>query len=187
MIWDEFNSDWEKLAVESELAMARLGLKLEAGDIQQQDNLGTVPSHRANEPSGPSEVVGQAKIRLHQKFFRQTILSAYRFKCCICDISVPQFLTACHIIPWARRDDLRANPHNGLCLCSLHHDAFDNGFLTVDREYRVHISKRMNQFLPNAVLEVTFHRYASHAIALPEKFGPDKAFLLFHNEQLFHD
>ncbi len=185
LIWDEFNSDWERLAVESELAMDRLGLQLE--ETLPHDHRVPSSSYPNKEPSGPSEAVRQAKVRLHQKFFRQTVLSAYGFKCCICGISVPQFLTAGHIIPWANRSDLRANPHNGLCLCSLHHDAFDNGFLTVDQKYHVRISKRMNGFLPNSLLEIAFYRCTGHAMTLPEKFRPDPTFLLFHSEQLFQD
>ena len=186
-IWDEFNSDWERLAVESEMAMNRLGLQPVPEQTKKHDQLRSPSSYTVKEPSGPSEVVRQAKIRLHQTFFRQRVLSAYGFKCCICGISVPQFLAAGHIIPWASRSDLRANPHNGLCLCSLHHDAFDNGFLTIDQEYHVRISKRMNRFLPNSLLEIAFYRCTGHAMTLPEKFWPDLTFLLFHSEQLFQD
>ena len=187
-IWEEFNSDWERLAVESELAMDRLGLQSESEQTQQQHSgIGPTSSYQAKQPSGPSEAVRQAKVRLHQKFFRQTVLSAYGFKCCICGISVPQFLTAGHIIPWASRSDLRASPHNGLCLCSLHHDAFDNGFLTVDQKYHVLISKRMNRFLPNPLLEVAFYQCTNQAMTLPDKFRPDPTFLLFHSEQIFLD
>ena len=186
-LWDEFNGDWERLATESELAMDRLGLPPDAVVSQHQENLKPILSYIAKQPSGPSETVRQAKVRLHQRFFRQTVLSAYGFKCCICDISVPQFLTAGHIIPWATRSDLRANPHNGLCLCSLHHDAFDTGFLTVDPKYHVRISKRMNRFLPNTLLEVAFYRFTDQAMTLPEKFQPDPTFLLFHSKELFLD
>ena len=91
-IWDEFNSDWERLAVESEMAMSRLGLQPEPDETKEHDHLTSTSSYTVKEPSGPSEVVRQAKIRLHQTFFRQTVPSAYGFKCCICGIlTLPRF------------------------------------------------------------------------------------------------
>ncbi|WHZ16260.1 MAG: hypothetical protein OJF52_003109 [Nitrospira sp.] len=71
-IWDEFNQDWEKLSIESELATERLQassvtMLLERDKVKKrsegyswklQDILG-----------GPSEKIREVRIRLHQRFF----------------------------------------------------------------------------------------------------------------------
>jgi putative restriction endonuclease len=91
----------------------------------------------------PSEQVREVKVRLHQKFFREAVLASYGSSCCVCSNPVPQLLTAGHIIPWANREDLRVNPINGLCLCSLHHDAFDCGLWTIEDSYEIRLSPEL--------------------------------------------
>lgn len=129
-IWDEFNQSWEKLSIESELATERLQASIqpmpsERDKAKRSNELNTLKFQDIL--AGPSEVARQVKVRLHQRFFREAVLASYGNSCCVCSNPVPQLLTAGHIIPWAKREDLRANPRNGLCLCCLHHDAFDCG------------------------------------------------------------
>lgn len=48
---------------------------------------------------------------------------------------------AAHILPWA--DYELDHVRNGLCLCKLHHWAFDEGLLTVrpdGQDYRIHVT-----------------------------------------------
>lgn len=145
-VWEEFNQSWEKLSIESELATERLRastqkkplLRSKAKQIDElcawklQDIL-----------KGPSEKARQVKVRLHQRFFRETVLASYGCSCCVCSNPVPQLLIAGHIVPWAEREDLRANPRNGLCLCVLHHDAYDCGLWTVDDSYEIRLSPKL--------------------------------------------
>ncbi|MBI4000294.1 MAG: HNH endonuclease [Nitrospira defluvii] len=187
-IWDEFNQSWENLSIESELATERLL----AGSR-------TTPSERNKAKSSselyacklqdlldrPSEKVREVKVRLHQKFFREAVLASYGSSCCVCCNPVPQLLTAGHIIPWANREDLRANPRNGLCLCSLHHDAFDCGLWTIEDSYEIRLSPELMAYLPNSTLESGFINYSKTKIRMPDKFWPEKAFLAFHRTNLF--
>lgn len=129
-IWEEFNRDWQRLSLESEVATARLvsgkeePFQTPGKSRKSKDSTRNIAERIMK---GPSEAVREVKIRLHQKFFRGTILGSYGNSCCVCSNPVPELLMAGHIIPWSDREDLRTNPRNGLCLCSLHHEAFDCG------------------------------------------------------------
>ena len=47
------------------------------------------------------------KTRVNQNFFRQTVLSAHNFSCCITGIDLPELLVASHIIPWSKAEKNR--------------------------------------------------------------------------------
>jgi putative restriction endonuclease len=68
--------------------------------------------------------------RLHQRDFRERVLSAYRNQCALCQLRHRELLDAAHIVP---DSDPRGEPHitNGLSLCKIHHAAFDNNFVGI--------------------------------------------------------
>ena len=116
VVWDEFNGNWEKLAFESEELIAKFqNKKIEEINLQVF-------------PEG-IERKTIIKTRVNQSFFRSTILSSYNSKCCMTGLSIPELLVASHIKPWSKDKENRINPHNGLCLNSIHDKAFDRGFL----------------------------------------------------------
>lgn len=189
-IWDEFNEDWAKLSIESEIAAGRFS----GSSLTMPPARDVVDSHTDGYSlkfqdvlSGPSEKVREVKVRLHQRFFREAVLASYGSSCCVCSNPVPQLLTAAHIVPWADREDLRANPRNGLCLCSLHHDAFDSGLWAIEDTYQIKLSSALMAYLPNRMLEIGFFDYSSVAIRMPDKFWPEKEFLAFHRSHLFRE
>ncbi|MBN8570700.1 MAG: HNH endonuclease, partial [Ignavibacteria bacterium] len=114
-IWNEFNSNWDKLAFESELLIAKFQGK-EIEEIIPKVDIDNLPMGKAR--------IASVKIRVNQNFFRQTILSTYYNTCCITGIKLPQLLVASHITPWSVDEKNRLNPHNGLCLNALHDKAF---------------------------------------------------------------
>lgn len=187
-IWDEFNQSWESLSIESELATERLRASTqmkppERGKTKWSSELYSWKLQDVL--AGPSETARQVKVRLHQRFFREAVMASYGSSCCVCSNPVPQLLTAGHIIPWAKREDLRANPRNGLCLCSLHHDAFDCGLWTVDNSYEIRLSPELVAYLPNKTLEASFVVYSKVSIHMPDKFWPEQEFLAYHRMNLF--
>lgn len=187
-IWDEFNQDWDKLSVESELAAERLGAGLE-GKLGSQSQTGIPAGRELSEfeevLAGSSETARLVKVRLHQRFFREAVLASYGSTCCVCSNPVPALLTAGHIVPWSAREDLRANPRNGLCLCCLHHNAFDCGLWTVNESYEVQLSSELGVYLPNKTLESSFVLYSGTMIRMPDKFRPEQHFLEYHRQNLF--
>lgn len=75
-------------------------------------------------------ITSQARVRLHQRMFRQRVLRAYRHRCAFCRLRHTELLNAAHIVPDSEPEGEPVIP-NGLSLCRLHHAAFDNFFLGV--------------------------------------------------------
>jgi putative restriction endonuclease len=125
------------------------------------------------------------KVRLGQSFFRDTVLASYRSRCCVCALPVAPLLVTSHIVPWAARPDLRVNPRNGLCLCALHDRAFDCGLMTVEPGLTVGLSHKLEQHLPDDVIEKMFVAYRDGPIRPPEKFLPQEEFFAYHRESVF--
>lgn len=189
-IWDEFNQDWGKLSIESGLAADRFpgsSLALPPERHVRSRPVGGYLAKCAEIVSGPSETAREVKVRLHQRFFREAVLASYGDSCCVCSNPVSQLLTAAHIVPWAEREDLRVNPRNGLCLCSLHHDAFDNGLWAIDDTYQIKLSSALRAYLPSRILEVNFVEFSCAQIRMPDKFWPEKEFLAFHRSNIFRE
>ena len=146
-VWNEFNGNWDKLAFESEKLIAELQnrtIEIEIIDIEDL-------------PKGEDrETI--IKARINQSFFRSTILSSYNLKCCITGLSIPDFLVASHIIPWAKDNNNRTNPHNGLCLNSIHDKAFDRGFITITPDFKVLVSKCFDEYSDNIAVNDFFRK-----------------------------
>lgn len=173
-IWDEFNSDWDELAFQSEILIANLEQK----PIEKtfDFDISKLPVGRDKERL--------VKTRVNQDFFRSSILGLYEFKCCITGLNIPELLVASHIKPWKDDFENRTNPQNGLCLNVLHDKAFDKGYITITTEYKVKTSKYLDDFNSKANEEL-FIKYENFSIDLPEKFLPKKEFLEYHYEEVF--
>jgi putative restriction endonuclease len=174
-IWDEFSHDWEELAYQSELILA----KYKNESIENSTRIvkeGLPPEGRER------DVI--VKARVNQSFFRQTILASYDNKCCITGISAPELLVAGHIIPWAIDKTNRMNPCNGLCLNALHDVAFDKGLITITTDYHVKISRVLKK---QSGTELLFTPYDNKEISLPQRFPPSKEFIEYHNQHIFRE
>lgn len=174
-VWNEFNGNWEKLAFESEVLIAKFQNKtIEENEEISLDNL----------PEG-KERRTIVKTRVNQNFFRSTILSSYNIKCCITGLSIPDFLVASHIKPWSKDKVNRINPHNGLCLNSIHDKAFDKGFIGITPDYRVILSNLFEDYSNDKAANDFFKRHKNQKIFLPDRFLPSKEFLEYHYENIF--
>ena len=80
--------------------------------------------------------------RLHQPEFRGRIMTAYGNKCSVCRLGHRQLLDAAHITP---DSDDHGTPEleNGLCLCKLHHSAYDTNLIGISPDYQVVIGKAL--------------------------------------------
>ncbi len=94
----------------------------------------------AVEQARRSYVTATVRQRLHQRSFRERVLSAYREQCALCRLKHRELLDAAHIIP---DGDPEGEPvvTNGLSLCKLHHAAFDSLFLAVNPDYVIEIRR----------------------------------------------
>jgi len=174
-IWDEFHSDWEGLAFESEGAMGRL-LGAEAEPEAEE---------AARVITGATEGERVVRVRLVQRFFRQAVLSSYGNACGVCALGIIDLLNASHIVPWARDEKRRADPCNGLALCALHDRAFDRGYMTFDEKCRVAVAADAKIEDAPDVHRVGLIEIEGRALRLPERFRPDAGALEWHRERVF--
>lgn len=106
--------------------------------------------------------------RLHQRGFRERVLSAYRERCAMCRLRHRELLDAAHIV--ADRDP-GGEPRvsNGLSLCKLHHAAFDNFFITVDPDYRVVVRRDLLEEEDGPMLRHGLQELHGVVIGLPRR------------------
>lgn len=140
-VWDEFHADWERLAVESEQLRQYL---LQQHGLQRAIPVEASDNFVLTDFSGETRraIVQQ---RIKQNFFRRTVLSSYRGRCCISGVSDPRLLIASHIVPWSVDKVNRLNPSNGLCLSAIHDKAFDNHLFTLTDDWRIVLSAQLTQ------------------------------------------
>ncbi|MDP2142182.1 MAG: HNH endonuclease [Gammaproteobacteria bacterium] len=174
-MWDEMQGDWEGFAVKSGEAMrvALQGTEIPSLEIDEEEI----------DYSGKDKVV-ITTARDGQRFFRNSVLSAYDFKCCISGLANPRLLVASHIVPWRNEVSNRLNPANGLSLSVLHDKAFDIGLITINEDMTVRVSKKsldeLDYFYRDTILS-----YEGKPISLPEKFFPKLEFLAYHRAEVF--
>jgi putative restriction endonuclease len=172
-VWDEFASDPEALAFESERLMAdRMGRPLEeVAGIETRDL-----------PAAGIEREAVVRVRVNQSFFRRRIVSAYEFRCCVTGLTTPELLVASHIVPWAKDPANRLNPRNGLCLNALHDRAFDRGLMWIEPGFVMRFASRLKHKPDDPTLS-WMTAFDGHRLYLPKRFAPDTRFLAMHAEQ----
>jgi putative restriction endonuclease len=174
-IWREFAEHPETLAFESErLLAARLGQPIE--QVADVDTGDLPPAGREREAT--------VRVRVNQSFFRDRILSAYNFRCCVTGLTVQPLLTASHIIPWAEDEKNRLNPRNGLCLNALHDRAFDRHLMWIEDDYVIRFSRQLGETAEaNNETIRWLTSFDGARLLLPKKFAPDTEFLKRHAEK----
>lgn len=77
--------------------------------------------------------------------FRLAVNEAYDHTCCMCGNSyrfkTSSAMEAAHIIPRGRRGADHVS--NGLCMCPIHHWAFDRGLITITQELQIVVSRSL--------------------------------------------
>ena len=175
LVWNEFNSDWEKLGFESEAILA----KYKGVSVESFVDLSDIPEIKEGK-----ERESIVRTRVNQNFFRKTILASYQQTCCITGIKTSELLIASHIIPWAKNEKERMNPQNGLCLNALHDKAFDKGLITITPDYTIKLSELLKSQL-KSTQDKFFLPFENQNIILPGRFLPNKDFLEYHSANIF--
>lgn len=173
-IWDEYANDKQKLFFEAEIIKSKLTKKTVEKILGIPDN---------DLKGGTREVI--IKQRINQNVFRAMILNNYRTKCAITGIDIPELLIASHIIPWAKDEENRLNPSNGICLSALYDKAFDQGLISIDNDYKILLSKRITEFCNRDYYEIHFASINRKKIELPEEHLPNPVFLEWHRDYVF--
>jgi len=171
-VWDEFRQRPELFVFESTLLLAeRSGYKLEqVAEIKESDL-----------PPPGLERQALVKLRVNQNFFRDRVLSAYEFRCCVTGLANRALLTASHIVAWAKDERNRLNPRNGLCLNPLHDRAFDRHLMWIDPDLKVRFSPELHQdktAAPDALGWLL--SFEGKQLLVPPHFRPDPELLSQH-------
>lgn len=119
--------------------------------------------------------------------FRIDVLRAYSYRCAVCQLdvridSLPICLEAAHI-RWKQYGG-PCSVNNGLCLCSLHHRAFDMGAITISEDYRLLLSSSING---GSLVDVLFYKYDGVHIQKPKdlSFLPSAEYMKWHRDEVF--
>ena len=167
-----FYGNWEELAFQAHHLESTLFT------TNMTDAITTLPEGKIT--------VTEAKARINHDFFRESVLSSYKHRCCITGLAVDPLLVASHIKPWAIADPKteRTNPSNGLCLNALHDKAFDRGLITVLPDFTIRVSSQLTS--ASEEKEATWLIQCNHQkITLPDRFLPNKELLQYHNDTIF--
>ena len=190
MVWDEFAHDWGRLA---ELAEAQRGAAEGDEAPLPEFDAGAVPH-------GPSERLVTTKQRLHQRFFREAVLSSYEHRCCISGLPVIETLVASHIRSWkmcvGEDEGRRADPTNGLCLSATFDRPFDRGLFALTDECKLVLSPRLARLaekpsrrdpegITGRFLQESGCVDGREIRFLPQRFRPDPVCLAWHRERVF--
>lgn len=143
-----------------------------------------------------TKVTSESAIRA--RGFRQAVIEAYDYKCAFCGMKInsPDSLLweveAAHIVPHSSmgKDDI----WNGLALCHLHHWAFDVGWFTLQDDFKILVSPRVNSLPPDfgRMGDYDFIRVfssKSSKILLPKRKGtyPHCNAIGWHRENKFNN
>lgn len=122
--------------------------------------------------------------------FRKIVTAQYDYHCAICGfrLGVPRGIyeaEAAHIIP--RRLRGSDDPRNGICLCGVHHWAFDEGVVSVRAENltimtATYLEKEKNEESVRGILQFKgkcLERVLNH------DYSPSSEALDWHNERIF--
>lgn len=174
----KFMEDWQGLLYQANIIKQRLQL---TADYKKSPD---IENQFAQIPSG-SEKLSEQKQRIGAGFFRAALLASYRGQCCITGIKTAPLLRASHIKPWkAANANEKTDPRNGLLLNALFDAAFDKGYISIDRNYKLLISPQI-QNGDDKITQNVFAPYQGKQIHKPDRFCPDKIFLEYHNDAVF--
>lgn len=124
----------------------------------------------------------EIRSRLGQGGFRVAVTGAYQKRCAVTGEKTLPALEAAHIRPYAEQgpNDVR----NGLLLRSDLHRLFDGGYLTVDPDHRVVVSRRIREEFENGR---EYYRFdGQRLVNLPgREERPESDFLAWHNANVF--
>lgn len=173
--WEEFANDKERLFFEAKQIEARL--------LQQpiEEVLAIEPSQLEGK-----ERLAVVKQRIGQDAFHDMILANYNIRCAVTGIDIPTMLAAGHIIPWSVSEEHRLDPENGICLSPLYHEAFDQGFISLDDQYCILLAPKLKEYAKRDYYDQHFASLEHRRILLPDEHSPNHEYLEWHRDVVFN-
>jgi putative restriction endonuclease len=136
----------------------------------------------------PEDLQHEEKIIVREAVFSRVVCSVYHYHCAFCGLQALNSLNqtivdGVHIKPFTIFYNDRID--NGISLCKNHRWAFENGWFTVDENYKIIISNDLWVKSPYFKSMLDFH---GKRILLPtqEQYYPRLASLRWHRENVFN-
>ena len=125
----------------------------------------------------------EIRSRIGQGGFRILVTDAYNRRCAVSGEKTLPVLEAAHIKPYAQSGP--NSVHNGLLLRSDMHILFDKGYMTLDNNLNVEVSRRIKEEYENGREYYAYH--GKQLLNLPESMAdrPSPAFLEWHQEHVY--
>lgn len=177
-IWNEFAENKELLLFESERILAEK--ENQTIETKFDDLLFDIKDLKGEIK------LREVKTRVNQNVFRQIIIANYSGKCAITGIDLPELLFASHIIPWAKNENERLNPENGICLSALYDKAFDRGLISINENHKVLISDKLKKKKDADYYGKYFAPIENQSIILPQRHLPKREFIQYHLKEIFN-
>lgn len=108
------------------------------------------------------------KVRLHQRSFREKVLTAYRSQCTLCRLKHRELLDAAHIIP-DNLPESQQTVNNGLALCKLHHAAYDSFLISISPDFVIQVRDDILEEEDGPVLQHGLKGLHKNKIILPNQ------------------
>jgi putative restriction endonuclease len=180
-VWEEFQEHPEDLVAESEEGLRQLFDVKDEKELDVVEGRGVAIQTTLRPPDDPTAATAQVIVRRGQQYFRQAVLNAYGGCCAVSGIAIRELLVASHILPWSTHSEHRLQVQNGIALSRLHDAAFDRGLISFDDEYRLILSSRMRDYLPQESLDLNFSRHEGKALRfMSDSIPPSREHLAAH-------
>ena len=129
-------------------------------------------------------VMTQSKHRLGQGAFRTLVAEAYQRRCAITGERTVPVLQAAHIKAFAAEGPNAVN--NGILLRSDLHALFDAGYLTIEDDLRIAVSRRLHDDYGNGKDYYPFHGRRLLVVPEEQALRPAREYLEWHRENVFN-
>jgi predicted restriction endonuclease len=121
--------------------------------------------------------------RHFQAEFRRNIMAIFNNHCLFCDVDSDILLEAAHIIPVNKDLKSAGKFANGICLCSIHHKLFDEGFVSIFNN-RIVVNEKMKKLSSEYMVSQYKKLVENEDLILPVKNESD-VYLKWHYENVF--
>lgn len=113
------------------------------------------------------------------------VTDAYQRRCAVTGEKTLPVLDAAHIKPYTLEGPHQAN--NGILLRKDLHTLYDRGYITITEDYRIEVSKRLNEDYGNGRDYYAMQGHKLTVVPDNERERPSKEFIRWHNENMFLD
>jgi len=126
---------------------------------------------------------GIVKQRIGQGAFRILVTDAYQRRCSVSGEKTLPVLQAAHIKPFSQNGTHEIN--NGILLRSDIHTLFDDGYLTITKDYTIEVSQRLHDDYGNGKDYFKYHGKKLLAMPQIKNQAPSPEYLNWHNEHVY--